>query len=406
MTQKTRAYFQLGRSMSAGGDDENAMAFLELAANSNYIAASSYLGEMFLVEANDNGFFDISMAYYKEAADGGYEPAKKVVSEFSDYFKERTLDLNGFHRGQLLKKLISGQTISLSKENRRYLTGITTLLEYNCGESDDSIVRDEYIGLQPQNFSTGASALHYIFHPEDRGEMLANSIDEIQTAKYGQADAELFIKRHGCSGHLINRLNEGIIGYGTDKKVILNDLTGLSKPLIQKGNAIIADDPALPRSIGGYYFVSNQGITLISTLMDADGDYAFKSILLEGGEYLDGINNGELVSKGYWFPQHQIVVSRFPLSATGSCGVSWTRDDAYHKPLSKVRDGVWKLEKDNSKPYCMGYEVDPYTCEKSRCKIFSNNYQGKENDVNFLVRDEVIARQLYSQTNKRKFSVQ
>jgi len=77
----------------------------------------------------------------------------------------------------------------------------------------------------------------------------------------------------------------------------------------------------------------------------------------------------------------------------------------YSKPLVFISDGVWKIRKYHSKPYCMGYDINTVTCEKVRCYVWSNNAKILDDAINYLVRDEVVARDLYSKANKHEFKV-
>ncbi|MCK5373842.1 MAG: sel1 repeat family protein [Alphaproteobacteria bacterium] len=226
--ENPRMYFQLGRAMSVAGDEEASLEFLSLAANSGYSPAAYYLGEIFLVEDDDKGFFDISMAYYKDAADGGYKPAKEVVSDFSDYFEERTFNSSGFSRGSFLEKLILGKKVSKNTDNRRYLTGIITAFEINCGEPEDAIVRNAYEKLEAKEVRGYEGLFNFLSNPNPWQE-LPNLAEEFTASKVGERDAESFIRRYSCWGYLPNRLNEGLVKYALNKEIILDDMTGRSK---------------------------------------------------------------------------------------------------------------------------------------------------------------------------------
>ncbi|MCG8548195.1 MAG: tetratricopeptide repeat protein [Alphaproteobacteria bacterium] len=76
-----RLHFQLGRTLVAMGQEDQALDFLEPAAEVNYPAAEGYIGDMlFADEKGGDSSFKAAMAYYGRAAKGGYKPAADVIA--------------------------------------------------------------------------------------------------------------------------------------------------------------------------------------------------------------------------------------------------------------------------------------------------------------------------------------
>lgn len=243
-TENPRLQYQLARALSIAGEEDAALEFYELADESGYSAASYHLGEIFFL-AEDGGeeYFDVAMAYYKDAADGGYAPAKEVASEFDDYFKERSLNIREMRRGQWLSNFIKGHQVKKTKDNQYYLNGIAKRIVSKCGEPETPDVRSAYYELQIKEFtdidkkevSTGSSFIDQLAaYNEIYSKQFPERLEAFTVITAGEYDAGLFISRHGCWGYLINRLNEQISLYATGQEISISDSTGLAKPIIGK----------------------------------------------------------------------------------------------------------------------------------------------------------------------------
>lgn len=155
----------------------------------------------------------------------------------------------------------------------------------------------------------------------------------------------------------------------------------------------------VPDSIDGFYRVGNQGIRVIKAQKDNDGDYIYEETLLEG---LAG-KKGELYVKGYWFPESQVIVYQSPFTVVKDCPIYWS-ENIYTEPLINTGNGIWEIKPDKTKPICLGHRYNSLTCTREMCNIWSNEegIQALPDSVDVLVKDETIARAIYSRTNKRK----
>lgn len=84
--------FQLGRLLWQAGDQETARSYLGPAAEAGYPAAQYYQGEILLEATDDQNAFVDALTLFKEAAKGGYDPAREMINELNpdgiDFFKE------------------------------------------------------------------------------------------------------------------------------------------------------------------------------------------------------------------------------------------------------------------------------------------------------------------------------
>ena len=87
-----RQQFLLGRLLWLAGEQEQAKAFIDLAAQQNYSPAYYYQAEILLGTSEDPDAFIDALHLYQKAGNGGYAPGNKMVRELNpdglDFFKE------------------------------------------------------------------------------------------------------------------------------------------------------------------------------------------------------------------------------------------------------------------------------------------------------------------------------
>lgn len=116
--ENTRLLFQFGRALLAAGADAESAEVLKASAEAGYAAAAGYMGDLLFKDDSTDQEYQTAMSYYRQAASGGYGPAKEIVALGGD--SASGLDGgSGFSEPEIIQSFLTGNPTPIAGTDTR-----------------------------------------------------------------------------------------------------------------------------------------------------------------------------------------------------------------------------------------------------------------------------------------------